>query len=93
MHYPIPPANNGTIDITGDERGESVVVANSAAALTWLLPTVTAAMPIGGTIGVTNILGGAITVRDPGNTTTLGVVAAGTISSFILAGSGVWSAE
>ena len=82
------PANNGTINLFGNNK--VIVVASSASALTFITPTVTSVMRVGTEILVTNTLAGAITVRNPANSATLGVVLAGTIRSFKLTGSGVW---
>ncbi len=87
MFHTLPPVNNGTIDLYGEN--EVLVVASSSSALTWLMPTVTSVMQVGTKVWVTNTLGGDVTVRNPANTATLGVMTSG-IKGFILEGTGTW---
>jgi hypothetical protein len=87
MFRTLAPITNGTIVTYNQE--EVLVVANSASALTWILPSTTGLLT-GTTIYVTNILAGTLTIRNPANSATLGTVLSGSIGTFTLAGNGSW---
>ena len=81
------PADGGSVVMGG--RNHVMVIYDTADPKTCRLPHASLA-DIGDTVQVTNIQSGTITVRNPGDTTTIGSVIDSKMMLFRRSGSGAW---